>query len=56
MEMGSGFIDPAEVVVEVGEGPVADELRTLGLPDLEPSLVTWGEGLRGTFLTPRPVG
>jgi hypothetical protein len=55
MEMGSGLIDPADVVVEVGEGPVADELRTLGLPDLEPDLVTWGEGLRGTFLTPHRV-
>jgi len=56
MEMGTGIVDPSEVVLELGEGPVADELRSLGVDDLQPDLVTWGEGLRATFLMPKPVG
>ena len=54
IEMGSGVVDPASVRMELGEGPIADELRTLGLPTA-PEMVLWGEGLRGTFLPPRPV-
>lgn len=54
MEMGTGFPDPTAVVVEVGEGVVADELRRLGLPAV-PDLVTWGEGLAATFHLGRPV-
>lgn len=48
MDLGTGVIDPADVRIEVGEGPVADELRSLGLPT-PPDLVTWGEGLSATF-------
>jgi hypothetical protein len=54
MEMGTGLIDPAEVRIELGQGTVADELRSLGLPTA-PDLATWGEGLRGVFLLPRPI-
>jgi hypothetical protein len=54
MEMGTGIIDPEDVVLTLGEGVVADELRSLGLPTV-PDLATWGEGLRGVFLLPRPL-
>lgn len=54
MDMGTGFVDPADVVLEVGSGPVADELRSLGLPTA-PDVATWGEGLSATFLLGRPV-
>lgn len=54
MEMGTGLIDPAAVRLVLGEGVVADELRRLGLPTT-PDVATWGEGLRGVFLLPRPV-
>ncbi|MCB1003060.1 MAG: acetoacetate decarboxylase family protein [Acidimicrobiales bacterium] len=54
MDMGTGMVDPSAVHLEVGEGPVADELRSLGLP-AAPDLATWGEGLSATFLLGRPV-
>jgi len=54
MDMGTGFVDPADVVIELGEGPVADELRSLGMPKA-PDLCTWGEGLSATFLLGQPV-
>ncbi len=54
MDMGTGFIDPADVVVELGEGPIADELRSLGLP-CAPDFATWGEGLTATFQLGTPV-
>lgn len=54
MEMGTGFIDPAAVHIDVGTGPVADELRSLGLPKA-PDMATWGEALSATFQLPQPV-
>jgi hypothetical protein len=54
MDMGTGFIDAAEVQLELGDSPVADELRSLGLP-CPPDLATWGEGLSATFLLGRPL-
>lgn len=54
LDMGTGVIDPADVVVELGSGVVADELRSLGLPKA-PDMATWGTGLRGTFLLGTPV-
>lgn len=54
MEMGTGMIDPDDVRIEVGTGPVADELRSLGLPS-RPDLAIWGEGLSATFHLPQPV-
>lgn len=54
MEMGTGMIDPSAVRIELGSGPVADELRSLGLPTA-PEFATWGEGLSATFHLPQPV-
>ncbi len=54
IELGTGFIDPADVEVELGDAPLADELRALGLPGT-PDLAAWGEGLRGVFGRPRPL-
>lgn len=54
IEIGTGVIDPDDVVVELGTSPVADELRSLGLPG-RPDFAVWGEGLRGVFGRPRPV-
>ncbi len=54
MDMGTGVIDPADVVLELGDGPVADELRCLGLPR-PPDFATWGEGLSATFALGRPL-
>ena len=54
MDMGTGFIDPADVVLELGDSPVADELRCLGLPR-PPDMATWGEDLSATFHLGQPV-
>jgi len=55
MDMGSGIVaDPATVGVELGEGPAADELRSLGLPTV-PDLASWGEGLAAVFHLGHPV-
>ena len=55
MDMGTGVVDPADVVIELGDGIVADELRSLGLPT-PPDLATWGEGLTATFQAGQPLG
>lgn len=54
IEVGSSMIDPAQIELTLGTGPVADELRSLGLPK-SPDLAMYGEGLRGTFQLPRPA-
>jgi hypothetical protein len=54
MDMGTGMVDPADVVLELGDSPVADELRSLGLP-CPPDYATWGEGLSATFLLGQPI-
>jgi hypothetical protein len=54
MDMGTAVLDPAEVVVELGTGAVADELRTLGLPKA-PDFGTWGTGLTATFQLGHPI-
>ena len=54
IEMGAAAIDPEQVEMTLGDGVVADELRSLGLP-CAPDMAVYGEGLRGTFLPPRPV-
>jgi hypothetical protein len=55
MDMGSGVvIDLTKVGVELGEGIVADELRSLGLPTV-PDLASWGEGLGAVFHLGHPV-
>jgi hypothetical protein len=55
MDMGTGFVDPADVVLELGEGKVADELASLGLPATLPDMCTWGEGLSATFQLGQPL-
>jgi hypothetical protein len=54
IDLATGLVDPGSVRIELGDGPIAAELRSLGLP-CAPDLATWGEGLRGTFARPRPV-
>jgi len=54
MDMGTGFVDVADVVLELGDSPVADELRSLGLPHA-PDVAIWGEGLSATFLLGHPI-
>jgi hypothetical protein len=55
MDMGTGLVaDPSAVVMELGSGTVADELRSLGLPK-DPDMCTWGEGLSATFFLGQPV-
>lgn len=48
LDMATGFVDPSDVVVTLGSGPIADELRTLGLPKA-PDFCAWGEDLTATF-------
>jgi hypothetical protein len=54
MDMGTGVVDPGAVVLELGSGTIAEELRSLGLPT-PPDLATWGEGLTATFQAGRPL-
>jgi hypothetical protein len=54
MDLATGAIDPASVRVEVGAGPVADELRSLGLPTA-PDFCSYGEELSATFQLGTPV-
>jgi len=54
MDLGTGFVDSADVVLELGSGPVADELRSLGLPKA-PDFAVWGTGLSATFQLGAPL-
>jgi hypothetical protein len=54
IEIGSGLIDPADIVIELGSSTIADELASLGLP-CAPDFAVWGEGLSGSFEVPRPL-
>ncbi|WP_323793526.1 acetoacetate decarboxylase family protein [Nocardioides sp.] len=48
MDLASGFIEADQVDLTLGTGPIADELRTLGLPK-PADFATWGEGLSAVF-------
>ena len=48
IDLSSGTVDPDEVELTVGAGPIADELRSLGLPT-SPDFCNWGENLTATF-------
>lgn len=49
MQLGTGVIaDTQDVRIAVGTGPVAEELRGLGLPKAV-DVAMWGEGLTATF-------
>lgn len=54
MDLAAGYVDPSAVSLELGAGPIADELRRLGLP-AAPDLASWGEGLSATFQLGRPL-
>lgn len=54
IDLAAGTVDPGRVHIELGDGPLAAELRSLGLPTA-PDFATWGEGLRGTFHRPVPL-
>ncbi len=54
IDLPTGLVDPADVIVDLGVGPIAEELRSLGLP-ATPDFAAWGEGLRGTVLVPEAV-
>lgn len=56
IEIGGAVIDPESIVVELGDSEVADELRTLGLPDNVADMALWGKGLKGTFQRPYSIG
>jgi len=43
------------VVLELGDHPLADELRGLGLADASPILSTWTEHMTGSFGTPQKL-
>ena len=47
MDLGAA-VDPGAVRLELGDGPIADELRSLGLPST-PLLATWGASLGAVF-------
>lgn len=46
----------AGVRLELGSHPLADDLRSLGLPDAPLLMSTWVEHMRGTFGAPRDLG
>jgi hypothetical protein len=48
-------VGDAGVELELGSHPVADQLRSLGLPDAPVVLATWTEHMQGTFAAPRPL-
>lgn len=53
MDLGTP-VDPAAVDITLGEGPIADELRSLGLP-ATPMFASWGESLGAVFHAAAPV-
>ena len=48
IDLSSGAVDADDVEIALGAGPIADELRLLGLPK-SPNFCTWGEDLTATF-------
>lgn len=54
VDVPSAVVDPAAVDIQLGAGPVAAELRRLGLPRA-PDFCTWGDGLAARFYAPEPV-
>ena len=48
IDMPTGVVDSDDVELVLGAGPIADELRSLGLPRA-PGFCTWGEDLTATF-------
>jgi hypothetical protein len=54
IDMPTGIVAPDTVALELGTGPLAAELRRLGLPRA-PDFCAWGEGLSASFGKPQTV-
>ena len=48
MDLATGAVEADQVAVELGSGPIADELRSLGLP-CAPDFASYGERLGAVF-------
>lgn len=48
MDLATGSVDPSDVALTLGTGPIADELRTLGLPKAA-DFASYGEQLTAIF-------
>lgn len=48
MDLASGYLEADQVELTLGTGPIAEELRTLGLPTAA-DFATWGEDLGAVF-------
>jgi len=48
MDLATGVVEAEQVVVELGSGPIADELSSLGLP-CAPDFASYGERLGAVF-------
>jgi hypothetical protein len=54
IDMPTGIVAPEAVGLELGTGPLAADLRRLGLPR-PPDFCAWGEGLFARFLKPQTI-
>jgi hypothetical protein len=54
IDIPTGIVAPEAVSIELGTGPLAAELRRLGLPRV-PDYCSWGEGLCAEFQRPRAI-
>ncbi|MEZ5257101.1 MAG: acetoacetate decarboxylase family protein [Ilumatobacteraceae bacterium] len=54
MDMSSAAVEPADVQLTLGSGPIADELASLGLPT-SPDFCNWGEHLTASFQLGTPL-
>jgi hypothetical protein len=54
IDMPTGIVPPDAVGLELGTGPLAAELRRLGLPR-PPDFCAWGEGLFASFGKPQTI-
>ena len=54
MDTITGMVDPGTIELTLGSGPLADELRALGLPQA-PEICVWGEGVSAKFDESRPI-
>ena len=54
MDMSAAVVEPGDVHLTIGSGPIADELTSLGLAT-EPDFCSWGEHLTATFQLGTPL-
>jgi hypothetical protein len=55
MDMSTAAVDPGDIQITFGTGPIADELGSLGLPDKKADFCSWGEHLTATFELGTPI-